>query len=227
VQMNQFLALICCVCIVVVCVEGLQMKPLNRPNTLRARRVDINPDPVPASTTFDFYLFVQQWDATITTDFFTIHGLWPENEDGSYPSNCPGPQFNTTAITDLISEMNVVWPSNSGSNSDFWTHEWEKHGTCSQFGEHDFFQNVVTLQDRYNVKAALSSAGIVPSQSATYAKTSLASAVKAGLGANPALHCSSSRLLEVALCITKNLALMDCPTSLGSYFACPKSITYY
>jgi hypothetical protein len=33
----------CDVFAVVVCVEGLQMKPLNRPNTLRARRVDLYP----------------------------------------------------------------------------------------------------------------------------------------------------------------------------------------
>eukprot|EP00026_Physarum_polycephalum_P015497 Phypoly_transcript_16196.p1 GENE.Phypoly_transcript_16196~~Phypoly_transcript_16196.p1 ORF type:complete len:224 (+),score=24.43 Phypoly_transcript_16196:125-796(+) len=223
--MKPFFALICCVCIV-VCVEGLQMRSLTRPKALhRDQSVDLY-TPITAAT-FDFYMLVLQWDAKVTTDFFTIHGLWPENADGSYPENCPGPKFNTTVISDLISKLNIVWPSNNGKNTDFWKHEWEKHGTCSQFGERAYFLNSITLQDRYDVKAALSKARIVPSQTAKYTKSSVTSAVQSNLGANPALHCSGEKMLEVALCFNKNLGLMNCPTSLGSYFSCPNSVSFY
>jgi len=176
---------------------------------------------------FDFYMLVLQWDPTLSTTFFTIHGLWPENSDGSYPQNCPGPKFNTTAISDLITTLNKVWPSNNGANSVFWQHEWEKHGTCSEFGEHAYFQNSIKLQAKYDVKAALAKSNIVPTSSKTYTTTAIKQSVISNIGANPALHCTSSKLVEVALCITKSsLNLTNCPNSLGSYYSCPSSVSY-
>lgn len=72
---------------------------------------------------FDYLDFVQQWPATEgsskSISFFTIHGLWPTNNDGSYPCDCPG-SFNTSAISDLMSEMDRYWPAFRGSSSDFW-----------------------------------------------------------------------------------------------------------
>jgi len=177
------------------------------------------------AASFDFYMLVLQWDPKLSTSFFTIHGLWPENQDGTYPENCPGPRFNVSAISDLVPTLNTVWPSNSGSNSAFWQHEWEKHGTCSTFPEYAFFLNTINLQAKYNVKAALERASIIPGTK-TYTTASINLAVQNYIGALPALHCSSSKLVEVALCITKSLTLANCPTSLGSYFKCPSTVTY-
>jgi len=178
--------------------------------------------------TFDFYMLVLQWNPKLSTTIFTIHGLWPENKDGTYPENCPGPKFNTTAISGLISKLNVVWPSSSGSNTNFWQHEWEKHGTCSEFGENAYFQNTINLHAKYDVKAALANSKIVPNQAAKYSKADIVNSITTNFGANPALKCTSSALVEIALCITKGLALMACPTTLGSYFTCPTTgITYY
>lgn len=42
-------------------------------------------------TTYDYYAFaVQDWCSTGT---FQIHGLWPQNNDGTYPSWCQGQAY--------------------------------------------------------------------------------------------------------------------------------------
>jgi len=179
-----------------------------------------------AAVAFDFYMLVLQWDAKVSTSYFTIHGLWPENKDGSYPSDCAGPKFNLSTINSLVTSLNKVWPSNNGANSVFWQHEWEKHGTCSEFEQYAYFSNSINLQGLYNVKTALDRANIIPTATKTYTTTSINNAVQSYIGALPALHCSSSKLVEIALCITKSLSLTNCPTSMGSYFKCPASVTY-
>jgi len=225
---------------VVIC-QALQMRPridarkvpqpsLGRSNARLveeyARSDDANPH-ISLAAKFDFYMIVLQWDPKVTTSYFTIHGLWPENSDGTYPENCAGPKFNTTVISDLVTTLNKVWPSNNGANTNFWTHEWEKHGTCSEFGERAYFQNSINLQSSYDIKGALAKSSIVPSNSKTYTSASVKTAVLNNIGANPALHCTSSKLVEVALCVAKTtLKLTNCPNSLGSYFSCPASVTF-
>jgi ribonuclease T2 len=180
----------------------------------------------PQNTSFDFFLFVLQWDSSVSTDYFTIHGLWPEYNNGNYPSNCPGPAFNVSAIQDLVNNLDQYWPSNQGGNDDFWEHEWSKHGTCSNFGQHAYFQNALIFQNKFDIKSALDNANIVPSSSKKYTASSISQAIDRSFGATPALHCDSSTFSEAAVCLTKSLSLMDCPSNLGSYFQCPSSVTY-
>lgn len=71
---------------------------------------------------------------TLCRSVFTIHGLWPEFANGSYPSYCSlpaGVPARSVIPLEDLSEMNCVWPSLSGSNEEFWLHEWNKHGTCA------------------------------------------------------------------------------------------------
>jgi len=189
-----------------------------------AEAVEIKPESSVSAGVFDFYMIVLQWDPKMSTSMFTIHGLWPENKNGSYPENCAGPKFDSSIITDLIPTLNKVWPSNNGNNGVFWQHEWEKHGTCSEFAEHPYFLNSINLQAKYNIKSALDRSNIVPGK--TYTTASINTAVQSNIGALPAIHCTSSKLVEIALCITKSLGLTNCPTAMGSYWNCPASVTY-
>lgn len=86
-------------------------------------------------------LQTQFWDTSPPsgpTNSWTIHGLWPDNCDGTYEANCDSSRAytNITQIlqsfgqTDLLNYMNTYWTSNSGTNEAFWEHEWGKHGTC-------------------------------------------------------------------------------------------------
>jgi len=84
---------------------------------------------------------VQFWDTnpvTGPTDSWTIHGLWPNNCDGTYSENCDSSR-EYTDITKLLTKagqisvlkyMQTYWLSNSESDEAFWDHEWKTHGTC-------------------------------------------------------------------------------------------------
>lgn len=62
----------------------------------------------------------------------------PDNCDGSYESYCdPSREFsNITAIlesheaTDVLDYISEFWKDYQGDDEDFWSHEWNKHGTC-------------------------------------------------------------------------------------------------
>jgi ribonuclease T2 len=84
---------------------------------------------------------VQFWDTnpvTGPTTSWTIHGLWPNNCDGTYGESCDKSRAYTdiTSLltnageTDTLSFMQDYWQSNSEGNEAFWDHEWATHGTC-------------------------------------------------------------------------------------------------
>ncbi|KAJ4801126.1 Ribonuclease [Rhynchospora pubera] len=128
---------------------------------------------------YDFFYFVLQWpgsycDTSSSCCYptygkppsdFGIHGLWPNNNDGSYPSNCDSSYpFDEYEIQDLLSSMDTNWPSLSCPSSDstsFWSHEWSKHGTCAEsvFNEHDYFQDALSLKGQVSILQCLNSAG--------------------------------------------------------------------
>ncbi|KAI9085213.1 hypothetical protein K1719_032846 [Acacia pycnantha] len=70
---------------------------------------------------------------------FTIHGLWPDYNDGTYPSCCSRSDFDPKEISTLTKALEQYWPSLScgspstchGTRGSFWAHEVVKHGTCS------------------------------------------------------------------------------------------------
>jgi len=176
------------------------------------------------NTSFDYFVFNQMWQPSTNTSDFTIHGMWPQRYDGSYPSFCNGATFSTKVIADLIPTMNIVWPSGEQSNSVFWDHEWTKHGTCSLIPMHTFFADAIQQNEMWDLMAALKKSGITPG--GTYPSKSLLSAIKANLGYVPALHCVNNALVEIAMCIDKNLAPQDCSADVSEYFTCPTSLSF-
>ncbi|KAG9472228.1 hypothetical protein GDO78_020661 [Eleutherodactylus coqui] len=83
-------------------------------------------------------ILVHQWPVTVCEmvekhcehlpNYWTLHGLWPDKTD---MCNTSWP-LDLTNIQDLLAEMNKWWPDIIHPNcSDFWKHEWIKHGTCA------------------------------------------------------------------------------------------------
>lgn len=90
---------------------------------------------------------------------WTIHGLWPERDDGTWPQFCdPKNPFNINDVSDLLTQMEGSWlaifflqspvvmpfvvqwiddeePNNSSA---LWSHEW---------GEFFFFPLCVSCHD--------------------------------------------------------------------------------
>lgn len=65
---------------------------------------------------------------------WSVHGLWPDNCDGSYEQYCdPSREYtNIRQIltdkgeTDLLAKMDVLWKSNTDDDESLWVHEWGK-----------------------------------------------------------------------------------------------------
>ncbi len=146
-------------------------------------------------------LQTQFWDtnpASGPDNSWTIHGLWPDNCDGTYQQYCdPAREYtNITAIlkadgdTTLLDYMDKYWTSNTGSAESFWEHEWGKHGTCIStfdpkcYADYQpteevsgFFNATVNLFKTLPSYTWLSDAGIVPSTSKTYTLSEIESAL--------------------------------------------------
>ncbi|KAF9074958.1 RNase Irp1 [Rhodocollybia butyracea] len=170
-------------------------------------------------------LQTQFWDTsteTGPTDSFTIHGLWPDNCDGTFEESCD-PSRDYTGISSLLTEqgatstldfMNQFWLNDpdDGSNEELWeVNEWAEHGTCYSTLEVNclpsgspqgaeavaFFEQVVTIFQTLPTYTWLTNQGITPDSSTTHTYTALTDALQAEAGVIPALQCDGSDLSEV------------------------------
>ncbi|XP_058096466.1 extracellular ribonuclease LE-like [Magnolia sinica] len=185
---------------------------------------------------FDFFYLVQQWPGSYCDTQqsccypatgkpaadFGIHGLWPNYNDGSYPSNCdPDSPFNPSEINDLTSKMQTNWPTlacPSGNGLKFWEHEWEKHGTCSEsvLDQHGYFQAALTLKKQVNLLQILENAGIQPN-GGFYSLSSISTAIREATGYTPGIECNvdenrNSQLYQIYMCVN---------TSASNFIQCP------
>ncbi len=157
-------------------------------------------------------LQTQFWDynpATGPDDLFTIHGLWPDNCDGTYSQYCnanmeisdPKGILESTGQTELLSYMEYAWKDYQGNDSSLWLHEFNKHGTCistlspdcytdgssSSTTEAiidqiavDYYSTVVRLFKNLDTYKFFKNAGITPSSDTTYSYDALVSALSSG-----------------------------------------------
>jgi ribonuclease T2 len=90
---------------------------------------------------YDFYLLTLSWSPEFCSikgtspqcaahPGFIVHGLWPQNFDGTYPALCdpnrPGPAHPEQNM-DITPDRSLL------------AHEWAKHGTCTTFAPDAFF----------------------------------------------------------------------------------------
>lgn len=100
-----------------------------------------------------YLLQTQFWDydpSSGPANSWTVHGLWPDNCDGTYDQYCDeSRQYkNITQIlesygeTSLLSYMKTYWTDYHGAEESFWEHEWGKHGTCMSTLDTRCYSNV-------------------------------------------------------------------------------------
>jgi ribonuclease T2 len=175
---------------------------------------------------FDFYLLNLSWSPEFCATHggnpqcaahpgFIVHGLWANNNDGSYPYRCgstAGPA-NPAAYADITPDASLV------------QHEWEMHGTCSGFAPDVFFAmerkafHTVTIPpafEKLDHEIMLAPDEIL----AQFAK------------ANPdfpsgsvLLSCGNNRLTAIEVCMTKQLQPMACPAVIRSCHANAVKVT--
>ncbi|KAK0386367.1 hypothetical protein NLU13_6204 [Sarocladium strictum] len=199
-------------------------------------------------------LQTQFWDtdpATGPSDSWTIHGLWPDYCDGTYPANCDSSRAYTN-ITEIIASqagnstlayMDKYWKDQQGNDESFWEHEWSKHGTCISTLEPDCYQNYEPTEEAtaYFEKTIalfktlptyqwLSDAGITPSDSDTYALEDIQATLKQQHGAEVTLGCKNGQLNEVWYHFNVRGSLQDgefvASEPDGTKGTCPDQVTY-
>ncbi|XP_019259563.1 PREDICTED: ribonuclease 2-like isoform X6 [Nicotiana attenuata] len=167
---------------------------------------------------------------------FTIHGLWADYNDGTWPACCSGPQFDKKEISTLLKPLRKYWPSFSceavsnchHGKGTFWAHEWEKHGTCSYpvvHDEYEYFLTTLNVYFKYNVTGVLFEAGYVPSNSEKYPLGGIISAIQNAFHATPELICSGDDVEELRICFYKDFQVTN--KWLGSVSSFVLQCTYY
>jgi len=188
-----------------------------------------------ADNSWDYLLLVTRWPGTIgygvslpsNVTYFTLHGVWPTRNDGSWPQFCNNSYpFEPNQIESLVSNLWVYWYDYQGNGYSFWSHEWEKHGTCAgtipqMADEYDYFSAALQLAAKYNPVGAFGSS-ITPSNSQTYSLSSVTNTFANYFNVEPIVTCLDvslgTALDMVQLCVNKQFQLESCPTNLITPF---------
>lgn len=167
---------------------------------------------------FDYYVMALSWNASWCAregdargadqcdprhDLgFTLHGLWPQYEDG-WPSYCrttarDPSRRETREMADIMGSGGLAW------------HQWKKHGRCSGLSAKDYFRLSRLAYERIERPAILRqlprdfdvAPGVIE---------------KAFLEANPALEpdgvtitCRGGYLAEARICLSRDLTPRAC-----------------
>jgi len=160
---------------------------------------------------FDYYLLNLSWSPEFCFTHpdagecaahpaFVLHGLWPQNNDGTYPENCstaPGPA-DPAQYQDIYPDQGLL------------KHEWQTHGTCSGLSADQFLQTART---------AVRGVVIPPTLKTLTSQTSLPPDDIAGLftAVNPQIpraslvvSCGHNYLTAIEVCLDKSLHPVAC-----------------
>ena len=133
---------------------------------------------------------------------FVVHGLWPQYERG-FPEYCqrPSPRLDRnimTSMLDLMPAPGLIF------------NEWDKHGTCSGLAARAYFESI----RKARVAVRIPEEFLQLSEQKTIAPADLEAAF---IKANPGLSssaisvtCSSRRLSEVRICLSKDMQFRAC-----------------
>ncbi|MDD7971578.1 ribonuclease T2 [Roseinatronobacter alkalisoli] len=130
-----------------------------------------------------------------------VHGLWPQNADGTWPEFCdssqPAPsRAQTAGMTDIMGSSGLAW------------HQWRKHGTCSNLSADAYF---AAMRSAFNAVQLPPGAG---PQDQRVQPADLMGALKQ---ANPDMQgdvafltCHSGRVQELRICLSHDLGPTRC-----------------
>jgi ribonuclease T2 len=160
---------------------------------------------------FDFYVLNLSWSPEFCHSHptaaecaqhrsFTLHGLWPQNNDGTYPEDCsdaPGPA-NPSQYADIYSDASLL------------QHEWQTHGTCSGLAPDTFLSLARRAEQSINIPAELAhptqQTSLTPTQLITLFTQSNPSIPASSL----AISCGNNYLTAVEVCMDKSLKPEAC-----------------
>jgi len=131
---------------------------------------------------------------------FVLHGLWPQNADGTYPENCsnaPGPS-NPSQYSDIFPDQGLL------------QHEWKTHGTCSGLTPDAYFTTARTAFRTITLPATLTEINhqisMPPNQIIGLFTTANPDIPNSSL----AISCGNNYLTAVEVCLDKSLHATAC-----------------
>uniref|UniRef100_A0A3B1KKG7 Ribonuclease T2 n=1 Tax=Astyanax mexicanus TaxID=7994 RepID=A0A3B1KKG7_ASTMX len=155
---------------------------------------------------------------TTNFSYWTLHGFWP-NVGNMCNSSW---HFNASLIEDLLPEMKTYWPDLlKPASTQFWKHEWEKHGTCAAKDEdldsqHKYFSKALELYHKLDLDGVLKKSQIVPSEK-YYKLADLEESIVSSFGVTPKIQCvleakraEVQTVGQIEICVDKQFQLTDC-----------------
>lgn len=210
--MHAFRRLLLCATLALIAAgnTGCNRHPTDSTAAKHNKNYERTPTPPPPAK-FDYYVLNMSWEPEFCATHagaieckekrgFVLHGLWPQNNDGSYPSNCAHEAGlkNYAAFKDLNPDPSLL------------QHEWEKHGTCSGLSAEAYFEFA---------RKAVKSLSFPPIITSLRSEEQLQTRriINRFESVNPsfpegsiALSCGNNRLTAVQACMTKDLTPVKC-----------------
>lgn len=194
--------------VVVALATGCNTAP-PAPEVSRQSRTSV-PESASAAN-FDYYLLNLSWSPEFCYSHpnapecgrhaaFVLHGLWPQNSDGTYPQGCsdaPGPA-NPAAYSDIYPDPHLL------------NHEWRTHGTCSGLSPDSFFRAARAAFQSVKIPRKLAELqeqiSLPPDQILSLVQESNPAIPRQSL----ALSCGNNFLTAIEVCMDKHLHAIAC-----------------
>lgn len=198
------------IAILLVMLGGCKQQPAQSSAHQRSSRRHALPA-TGSTSAFDYYLLNLSWSPEFCYNHpnatecaqhrtFTLHGLWPQNFNGTYPEKCSsasGPA-DPSQYSDIYPDTGLL------------EHEWNTHGTCSGLTPDAFFQLARQAVHSIAVPAQLTSlrrqTSLPPGRILDLFTQANPSLPRASL----ALSCGNNYLTAVEVCMDKSLKPIAC-----------------
>lgn len=178
------------------------------------------PDELVSKGDFDFYVFTLSWSpgfcdnggaekahdqcAVGAAQGFVVHGLWPENSNRPYPSDCGSSGY---IAGDALRLTHGVYPAEGLAR-----YEYRKHGTCTGLTPENYFAAVKYARDEIKIPPILQAPHEPLDLSAREIEGAFIAANPNLTSNNLAIGCSHGELTDIRICIPKSLdGFVDCP----------------
>jgi ribonuclease T2 len=177
------------------------------------------PQNLVATQDFDFYVLTLSWSpgfcdtggaakskdqcAVGSGEGFVVHGLWPDNANKADPADCGSAG---DIPNDVLQQTVGVYPAPGLAR-----YEYVKHGTCTGLSPENYFAAVKYARNQIAIPDFLQA----PHDTLTKSPGDIASAFMAAnpnlTADNMAITCSHGELVDVRICLSKDLrAFANC-----------------
>jgi ribonuclease T2 len=180
-----------------------------------ARQRSTSADNTPGN--FDYYLLTLSWapefcathqDSAASSECdptrhygFVVHGLWPENADGSFPERCAPARPVSQAI---VQHMLPIMPSRG-----LIQHEWATHGICIGVSPQDYFAEVEKAFGQLQIPPQYRALSRPVTVSPSTIEQAFAEVNHAPRNAFR-VSCSRTEFVGLEVCLTKDLQFRQC-----------------